>query len=827
MFPTSNQLIIALCVTIGVLVASTPIFIESLQEQLLISFYVWAPVFVVSNFRLESQEVVSFSVQALLNCWFGCGFGFLSYYMSGFIVGDAGGDLKIDSYERHAIAVAFVGCIMPFFRGWDIAMFVAYSVSAFSGEHCLLTVISIGIYSVGAFTTVLLLFLAFTLFPRSRKRNSKREAMDSFRLMHTLWFEGLFDYFSISTCLDVEEMNRRQAAASASLSELLEVLAIIKADPLIRLTAQHHEKISKVSEIVFRINSELVSIRGCLSKDGFSRQVREGLGADSLLLLVDQMHYSILTVLRPHSNSKICENACLVMQEQMVDFEYEFQKLNRLGDSVFTSGNDHNPSIGANQTENIFRFYFLISRIGKLGSLSRQLVLELETFDESIDTAFNTTQTSVISIKVVIKIIRWLFNESYLKVPKTKSDFLFILKSILTNQVLTQVVLFLKYRYQEDITLFSYFSVVASTYLVTSLSSLGAVLLGGTRRFFAITAAAAVSSLLFVIGPSTATIFLILTIVSFSGKLNLYNPVIGVAAVEFVNAFIYNVLPLYDGTNGGQFASNDTNFILGALYRGSCILIGFAYAMICASLIYPNYDSDKFRDTFGQTIKELSNLFCDSLSTFSALYKGKETNIFVSEDELNDRFTLIMETFKILVEIRDQSRAESLVLSKRRKHQIPVSLSKIISSEDQLYKVAGRAFSFSLVCQEAMTTTREEMNQFTDPEQRKILMEILDFIDRIGFEFNKASDLTICALLNPREFPPQSTMANCIVEWSEITNSIFNRLVLFNSSDFEPSSKLVIFRLQNIVFATILFLTAWDSLIFALHPSSGYRHKKH
>ena len=252
----------------------------------------------------------------------------------------------------------------------------------------------------------------------------------------------------------------------------------------------------------------------------------------------------------------------------------------------------------------------------------------------------------------------------------------YIHKSILTNRLLTQVVLFLKYPYQNDIVVFSYFSVVASTYLVSSVPSLGAVILGGSRRFVAITAAAAVACLLFLIGLSTATIFLILIIVSFSGKLNFCNPVIGVAAVDFVNAFIFDVLPLYDSTDHCQFEANDINFILRAMYRGGCILIGFVYALKCASIIYPVHDSDRFRETCGKTIAELSNLFCDSLATSSSVYREKETNPVVSEEELNDRFTLIMKQYKILTDIRNHSRAESFVLSSKLKNQVPVSFSK-------------------------------------------------------------------------------------------------------------------------------------------------------
>jgi len=122
-----------------------------------------------------------------------------------------------------------------------------------------------------------------------------------------------------------------------------------------------------------------------------------------------------------------------------------------------------------------------------------------------------------------------------------------------------------------------------------------------------------------------------------------------------------------------------------------------------------------------------------------------------------------------------------------------------------LYKLAGRAFSFGLVCHEAMATTRDVMQKFTDPERRKILIEILDLIDRIFSEFKKASDLTKMAFLNPQQFPSESTLADCIVEWSGLTKSIFHSLVFFNSSEFdcEPANRLIIFGLQNIIFSMI------------------------
>jgi len=244
MFPTAEQLLVTLCATIGVLVAGIPIFIPSVQELFVVGDYVWALIFVVSNFQLDSHAVMAASVKAILAAWIGSGLGVLFYYLAGAILWES--DLSVDLYSKHALATGLIGIALSLLKlnYWDISLLVGYSVAAFSGSRCVLKALSYGIgLTVGSLVTNLMLLFAYSVFPWSRKRNTLKESAFDFRLSHSLWFEALFVYFEASMNIHGEEVSRRQTSAADKLTRLIEVLALIKADPRGQLSSSDLSRI--------------------------------------------------------------------------------------------------------------------------------------------------------------------------------------------------------------------------------------------------------------------------------------------------------------------------------------------------------------------------------------------------------------------------------------------------------------------------------------------------------------------------------------------------------------------------------------------------------
>jgi len=844
MFPTSNNLVVALCATIGALIAAIPIFLSALQERLDVLVYAWGVVYVVLKLSLDSQEVVSKAFESILSAWIGAGLGVLFYFISGLILDSH--DLSADTYEQHAIATALVGVALPLLglARWEITVFVAYVTTTFGESECVSVTISAALgYTIGPLVTLLMLSLAYSVFPSTRKRKTIGRTIDEFRTTHSLWFEGLFHYFLLSTILHGEELTRRQEDASRSVMNLLEVIEIIHADPLNKLSPEDRDRLEKWSQTVSWIHIELVTIRGALSRKGLDMQLIQQIGVSTLLTAVKETKMQILMALRPHSDNEICFKACSLILERIGAYESNLLKLNRLnapeakppddardGEFPIHKGRRHRSTISLLDaaTEDTARFFFFVDRVLKLAYLSREFAYQLHSLERIVaNDGGGSLTTRITSFKEdVVHTIKWVFGRSVIEFPSLRADYPFIMKTILTNQFVMQLVLYLRYQYGASSAFVSSFVLIADLYLLSCIPSIGDVLVRGKLRCLAIVVSSVFVCILFLTSPASATIFLSLTIVVFSGKFNEFNPVIGTAAGDFVTAFVLNVLPLYDLSDGGTFDYTGTSFLTISMYRAACIAIGFAFSLVCASVIFPDYDSVKFRKACGKSVLEIYKLSLDTLTDIVTAF-GTKAHSITTKDDLTKRFASTVNEYKDLRKLSKPAKAEAALLSKRKRNRVPLSLTNLIKAEDGVYRLSNMAFSFSLVTQESLSKAIDHMHRMTDQNTRTIVLEIVDLMDQLRANFKSCGESLVTAISNPDDFPARS-LKDCVFDWSGLASSIFRIIISFNSSqvDFHSSDRLLIFGLQKIIFSLIIFLTAWDTLIFAIDPSAVFDNER-
>jgi len=399
---------------------------------------------------------------------------------------------------------------------------------------------------------------------------------------------------------------------------------------------------------------------------------------------VHDLCMTIVAALRPNSDEDVTTTCTALLLEILPEFHNDFVKFHRgIERSPVEEIDVRKPqgsrpsmrlarssqSLFNTQAEDVVRFFFFVSRLSSLGYRVRQMLIEVS---DVFEIASNRNHHAIggfrqvyrTAIQVVILQIQWILESPIFRPSSLLSSFM--IKSFLTNQIIVQLILFLTYQYAGANILIGYLPVIPAVYLVSSVPSFGDVLLRAGRRFSGLLIATGVAAILFVVGPTSATIFLILIIIVFGGKLNTFNPSIGDAAREFINAFIYGVMPLYDSSDGGDFGDENSAFILRSVYRGSCVAIGFIYALTCAFLVYPQFDSTTYRQKFAKTVNDTSRLFCDTLGAAINIYRrsGDANSVLSKIENVTPKILSIEDMYKSLTPIKKSAVAKVHLLGK-------------------------------------------------------------------------------------------------------------------------------------------------------------------